>query len=58
MMMVVLMSKISKQAGKFISKKIERNFHEGYTLKQAVAIAFNQARREGYKVPRHSLRRG
>ena len=47
----------SKAAQKFISAKIEKNMEEGRPQKQAVAIAYSQARAAGYKVPRSSERR-
>lgn len=42
---------ISKEARGFIARKIAKNIDEGRDPKQAVAIAFSQARAEGYKVP-------
>jgi hypothetical protein len=41
----------SKQARQFISHKIEILRKEGYKQDQAVAIAHDIARHEGYKVP-------
>lgn len=41
----------TKQAQQFVSRKIERLRNEGYSQRQAVAIALEIARHEGYKVP-------
>ncbi len=41
---------MSESARKFISKKIPTLIHEGYSQKQAVKIAFEMARKVGYKV--------
>ncbi len=41
---------MSEDARKFISKKIPILIHEGYHQKQAVRIAFEMARKVGYKV--------
>jgi hypothetical protein len=40
----------SKPAQSYVSRKIKKLLSEGYPQKQAVAIALNMARREGYKV--------
>lgn len=41
----------TKQAQEFVSKKIVKLRNEGYSERQAVAIALEIARHEGYKVP-------
>jgi len=41
----------SQKARGFIARKIAKNIEEGRSPKQAQAIAFSQARAEGYKVP-------
>jgi len=43
--------KLSPAAQKFISKKIKKNVEEGKSQAQSIAIAYSQARAEGYKVP-------
>lgn len=45
-------SKETIKARKFIAHKIKKNYTEGRSLKQSVAIAFTQARKKGYKVPK------
>lgn len=45
-----VMAKISPKARNLISKKISKNIHEGKPQKQAVAIAFSQAREKGFEV--------
>jgi hypothetical protein len=42
---------MSPEARGFIARKIAKNLDEGREPRQAVAIAYNQARAEGYKVP-------
>ena len=42
---------VSQEARGFIARKIMKNLREGYHPKQAQAIAYSQARAEGYKVP-------
>jgi hypothetical protein len=49
--------KLSPEAEKFISRKIRKNIKEGRPQKQAVAIAYSQARAKGYKVPATPSRR-
>lgn len=44
---------ISKEARKFISKKIKKNLEEGKPFRQSIAIAYSQARAEGYKIPQY-----
>lgn len=44
-------SKMTKEAGDFISNKIPKLMDEGYDQKQAIAIAYQMAREEGYNVP-------
>lgn len=41
----------SQEARGYIARKIAKNLAEGKDPKQAQAIAFNQARAKGYKVP-------
>ena len=41
----------TKEAQHFVSRKIEKLRSEGYPQRQAVAIALEIARHEGYKVP-------
>lgn len=43
---------VSKKAQSYIKRKIKKLYDEGYRGRQAVAIAFNMARKKGYKVPR------
>lgn len=44
---------VSPKARKFVQAKIRKLVRdEGYPPRQAVAIAFNMARKKGYKVPR------
>lgn len=43
---------VSKKADAYIKRKIKKNIEEGRPPKQAVAIAFSQARAKGYKVPK------
>lgn len=46
-------AKTSKQARKFMAKHIRRHIKEyGMTKKQAVAVAYAEARKKGYKVPK------
>jgi len=45
-------SKLSPEAQEFISKKIKILKEEGYEQNQAVAIAYDYARKEGYDVPK------
>lgn len=50
--------KLSDAAQEFITKKVEKLQEEGYPYKQAVAIAFSYAKKEGYHVgknPNESL---
>jgi len=42
---------VSEKARGFIARKIARNIDEGKSAKEAQAIAFSQARQEGYNVP-------
>ena len=42
---------VSEKARGFIARKIARNIDEGKSPKEAQAIAFSQARAEGYRVP-------
>ena len=44
--------KISKKASMFIARKVKKLYDEGHTQSQAVAIAYNYARKKGYKVPK------
>lgn len=44
--------KMSRQASAFIANKVRILRDEGYSRKQAVAIAYSTARRRGYKIPR------
>jgi hypothetical protein len=44
--------KISRDAREYISEKIAILRDEGYPRSQAVAIAYDYARREGYRIPR------
>ena len=39
----------SAAASAYIGRKIRKNIEEGYPPKQAVAIAYSQARKKGYK---------
>jgi hypothetical protein len=41
----------SEKARGFIARKIAKNIDEGKDAKTAQAIAFSQARQEGFKVP-------
>lgn len=41
----------SRKARGFIARKIAKNLDEGRDPDQAVAIAYSQARQEGYDVP-------
>lgn len=50
------MAKLSRQAQKFISRKIRKNIHEGFSRRQAIALAFIQARKAGYHVPKKRRR--
>lgn len=45
----------SPKAKKFISRKIKKNIEEGKPQKQSVAIAFSQARKKGFKVPKKAV---
>lgn len=45
------MAKLSPEARGFVARKIAANLSEGYDPKQAQAIAFSQARKQGYKIP-------
>jgi len=45
------MTQMSPEARGFIARKIAKNLDEGREPRQAVAIAYSQARAEGYKVP-------
>jgi len=45
------MGKMSRAAQRFVSTKIRALRHEGYPAKQAARIAYEYARRAGYKVP-------
>lgn len=42
---------VSKEARGFIARKIAKNLDEGKKPKEAVAIAYSQARQKGYDVP-------
>lgn len=44
-------SKMTKEASDFISKKIPKLMDEGYEQKQAIAIAYEMAKEEGYNIP-------
>jgi len=44
--------KVSAEARKFVSQKIRKNIREGKPTQQAVAVAFSQARKAGFKVPK------
>ncbi len=44
--------RISDKARRFVGRKIAANIDEGKDPQQAKAIAFSQARHEGYKVPK------
>jgi uncharacterized protein YdaT len=44
--------KLSKKAQSFISRKIKKLIDEGYSQKQAVAIAYSYARKRGFRVPK------
>lgn len=44
----------SKAAQKYISERVKVEREAGYPEKQAVAIAYSEARRAGYKVPKRS----
>jgi hypothetical protein len=44
-------NKVSSDAEKYISKKIEKLINEGYDRDQAAAIAYSKARKKGYDVP-------
>ena len=48
---IVYGKSLSPKAKKFISDKIEKNRNEGRSQKQSVAIAYSQARKEGFRVP-------
>jgi hypothetical protein len=48
------MDKASADAQDFISRKISKLRHEGYPQEQAIAIAHEYARKEGYAVARKS----
>lgn len=45
---------MTDQAIEFISDKISQLMNEGYKQKQAIAIAFNEARKKGFDVPAKS----
>ncbi len=45
------MTRISPEARGFIARKIAKNLDEGRKPDQAVAIAYDQARAKGYKIP-------
>ena len=47
----------SRKARRFISRTAKREIRAGYPQKQAVAIAYSEARRKGYKVPKKRKRR-
>jgi hypothetical protein len=47
-------NKVSNEAEKYISKKIEKLINEGYDRDQAAAIAYSKARKKGYDVPEKS----
>jgi hypothetical protein len=50
---------VSRKAGEFIAKKIRKLIREGYPPDQASAIAYDMARRKGYRsVPRRKGKRG
>jgi hypothetical protein len=42
----------TKEAKMCVARKTRANINEGRPLKQSVAIAFSQCRREGFKLPR------
>jgi len=44
--------RISDKARRFVGRKIAANIEEGKDPQQAKAIAFSQARQEGYKIPK------
>jgi hypothetical protein len=52
---LVLNEKVSRSASaaarEFLSRKISKLRHEGYPIKQAIAIAYSYARRAGYRLP-------
>jgi hypothetical protein len=43
---------MTKDTKLFISRKIQKLLDEGYSGKQAIAIAFSMARTEGHTVPK------
>lgn len=52
--------KAQKMTGRgrhWVSQKIRKIVREGKSVKQAVAIALNMARKKGFKVPRKKARR-
>ena len=49
---------MSPQAQIFIRDRIETLMNTGkYTHKQSIAIAYNEARKKGYKVPKYPLKK-
>jgi hypothetical protein len=45
-------AKTSKGAQGFMKKHIKKHMHEGMGQKRAVAAAYSEARRKGYRVPK------
>jgi len=50
-------SRISPEARRFIARHIAKEIRAGRPPKQAVAIAFSKARRQGFHVPKLRRRR-
>jgi hypothetical protein len=50
--------KMSPEARVFISRHIRKHREEGMPRKQAVAVAYSEAREKGYKVPPYSKDKG
>mgnify|MGYP001608965566 CR=1 FL=1 len=55
-LVMVRQHRLSPKARLFIARKIRRNIREGKRPRQAVAIAFSQARKEGFRVSKASGR--
>lgn len=49
--MIIIARKMTPEGRAFIARKIGKNREEGKSENQSVAIAYSQAKKEGYYVP-------